>query len=147
MYAHTWVLWFKLQVRQGVRERLKLASLATSMIILPRGSLSASMSRNTTGFLVGPEENSLAAAMPGELYLMRFFICSIAAQLRRWGQNRRPHRRCECLQVTSHGATVKQRHRVEGLGSQLYLGWLQNIRQCRLCRHSQFVRMCSRLLC
>lgn len=72
------------------------------MIILPRGSLSASTSRNTTGFLAGPEENSLAAAMAGELYLKRFFICNIAAQLTGRGGPRRPW----CLQVTSHRATA-----------------------------------------
>lgn len=64
-------------------ERLTLFSYpTTSMITLPRGSLSASMSRNTTGFFVGPEENSLAAATPSELYFMRFWICDIAAAAR-----------------------------------------------------------------
>lgn len=84
--AHAGVQWYTLQVRLGVRDRLKLTSLATSTIILPRGSLSASMSKNTTGFLVGPEENSFAAAIPGELYLMRFLIWNIAARLTQGGR-------------------------------------------------------------
>lgn len=62
-------------------ERLTLLSWpTTSTIILPRGSLSASMSRNTTGFSAGPEENSLAAASPSELYLTRVLSCNIAAR-------------------------------------------------------------------
>lgn len=39
------------------------------------------MSKNTVGFWVGPGENSLAAAIPAELYLMRFLRCNIPGLL------------------------------------------------------------------
>ena len=49
------------------------------MIILPRGSPSASMSKYKTGFLTGPDDSNRDEAMPTEEYLIRFFICNIVA--------------------------------------------------------------------
>lgn len=75
---------------------------ATSMVILPRGSPSASMSRNTTEFFSGPERNNLAAEIPSELYLKRFFSCIIAIDQR----TRQPtvRERC-CVDVWRHRGT------------------------------------------
>ncbi|TNN80885.1 hypothetical protein EYF80_008890 [Liparis tanakae] len=78
------------------------------MVILPRGSLSASMSRNTTGLLAGREENSLAATTPGVLYLTRYRIRSMAAQLTGSG-GPAGHGSWWCLHVTSRGPDKRTR--------------------------------------
>lgn len=67
----------------GSTFRSLFASWPTSTTIRPRGSLSASMSKNTSGFLEGPEDKRRATATPGALYLIRFLSCIMAAPLQR----------------------------------------------------------------